>query len=96
MSAQQTLIPVVVEQQQFDLIRVEKSLQGVGFFASTTNAKETSRVIAQVIRRADGQKVQAKAVIEGIPSLGLPTTADRDKYMAFMKIALDQRMVKEF
>jgi hypothetical protein len=24
---------------------------------------------------------------EGIPSLGLPTTADRDKYMAFMKIA---------
>jgi hypothetical protein len=30
-------------------------------------------------------------VIEGIPSLGLPTTADRDKYMAFMKIALDQR-----
>ena len=33
----------------------------------------------------------AKAVIEGIPSLGLPTTADRDKYMAFMKIALDQR-----
>jgi hypothetical protein len=44
-----------------------------------------------VIRRPDGQRIQAKAVIEGIPSLGLPTTADRDKYMAFMKFALDQR-----
>lgn len=91
MSTQSSLVPVVVEQQQLDLIRVEKSLQAVGFFASTCNAREVSRVIAQVIRRADGQRVQAKAVIEGIPSLGLPTTADRDKYMAFMKIALDQR-----
>ncbi|MEP7351650.1 MAG: replication initiator protein A [Acidobacteriota bacterium] len=45
----------------------------------------------QNIRRPDGQKIQAKAVIEGIKSLGLPTTADRDKYMAFMKFALDQR-----
>ena len=35
--------------------------------------------------------MQAKAIIEGVASLGLPTTSDRDKYMAFMKIALDQR-----
>jgi hypothetical protein len=41
----------------------------------------------QVFRRPDGQRIHAKAVIEGIPSLGLPTTADRDKYMAFMKIS---------
>ena len=81
-------LPVVVE--EVDLVRVEKSLHSLGFFASTAN-REISRTIVQVIRRADGQKIHAKAVIEGIPSLGLPTTADRDKYMAFMKIALDQR-----
>src|SRR5262249_15765152 len=53
-----------------------------------------SRTVVQVFRRPDGQRIQAKAVIEAIPSLGLPTTADRDKYMAFMKIALDQREVQ--
>jgi hypothetical protein len=87
----QSLLPVVVEEHTVDLVRVEKSLQSLGFFASTASTKEISRTIVQVIRRPDGQRIQAKAVIEGIPSLGLPTTADRDKYMAFMKIALDQR-----
>ena len=84
----QTTLPVVVE--DVDLVRVEKSLHSLGFFASTTG-KAISRTILQVFRRPDGQRIHAKAVIEGIPSLGLPTTADRDKYMAFMKIALDQR-----
>jgi hypothetical protein len=89
-AVQPPLMPVVVEEQQIDLVRVEKNLHALGFFAPTAN-REVSRTIVQVIRRPDGQRVQAKAVIEGIPSLGLPTTADRDKYMAFMKIALDQR-----
>jgi hypothetical protein len=84
----QATLPVVVE--EVDLVRVEKSLHSLGFFASTAN-REISRTILQVFRRPDGQRIHAKAVIEGIPSLGLPTTADRDKYMAFMKIALDQR-----
>ena len=82
------LVPVVVEQQPVDMVRVEKSLHSLGFFASTAS-KEISRTVIQVIRRPDGQRIQAKAVIEGIPSLGLPTTADRDKYMAdeeFVKI----------
>jgi Replication initiator protein A len=87
-NAIQATLPVVVE--QVDLVRVEKSLHSLGFFASAAN-REISRTIVQIFRRPDGQKIQAKAVIEGIPSLGLPTTADRDKYMAFMKIALDQR-----
>lgn len=82
------LLSVVVE--AVDLVRVEKSLHSLGFFASTAS-RSMSRTVVQIFRRSDGQKVQAKAVIEGIPSLGLPTTADRDKYMAFMKIALDQR-----
>src|SRR5258708_31526099 len=82
------LLPVVVE--QVDFVRVEKSLHSLGFFASTAK-REISRTVVQIFRRPDGQRIQAKAVIEGIPSLGLPTTADRDKYMAFMKIALDQR-----
>jgi len=84
----QALLPVVVE--EVDLVRVEKSLHSLGFFASTAN-REISRTIVQVLRRPDGQRIHAKAVIEGIPSLGLPTTADRDKYMAFMKFAQDQR-----
>src|SRR5882757_846145 len=84
----QTTLPVVVE--EVDLVRVEKSLHSLGFFASTAN-REISRTIVQILRRPDGQRIQAKAVIEGIPSLGLPTTADRDKYMALMKFALDQR-----
>jgi len=84
----QALMPVVVE--EVDLVRVEKSLHSLGFFASTAN-REVSRTVVQIFRRPDGQRIQAKAVIEGIPSLGLPTTADRDKYMAFMKFALDQR-----
>lgn len=85
----QALLPVVVE--EVDLVRVEKSLHSLGFFASTTGREIMSRTTVQVFRRPDGRRIQAKAVIEGIPSLGLPTTADRDKYMAFMKIALDQR-----
>lgn len=84
----QTFLPVVVE--DVDLVRVEKSLHSLGFFASTAN-RGISRTVVQIFRRPDGQRIHAKAVIEGIPSLGLPTTADRDKYMAFMKIALDQR-----
>ncbi len=76
-----------------DLVRVEKSLHSLGFFASTAN-REISRTITQIFRRPDGQRIQAKAVIEGIPSLGLPTTADRDKYMALMKLALDQREIQ--
>jgi hypothetical protein len=87
-SESQTLLPVVVE--DVDLVRVEKSLHSLGFFASGAN-REISRTVVQIFRRPDGQRIHAKAVIEGIPSLGLPTTADRDKYMAFMKIALDQR-----
>src|SRR5690242_4382678 len=84
----QSILPLVVE--DIDVVRVEKSLHSLGFFASTAH-REISRTILQVFRRPDGQRIHAKAVIEGIPSLGLPTTADRDKYMAFMKIALDQR-----
>jgi hypothetical protein len=84
----QTLLPLVVE--ELDFVRIEKSLHSLGFFGSATN-REGSRTVVQVFRRPDGHRVQAKAVIEGIPSLGLPSTADRDKYMAFMKIAMDQR-----
>lgn len=87
-------LPLVVEHlspaDAPDFVRVEKSLHSIGYFASATKRPETSRTVIQIFRRPDGQKIHAKAVIEGVPSLGLPTTGDRDKYMAFMKIALDQ------
>jgi|SRR5215472_6305300 len=76
-----------------DLIRVEKNLNSIGFFASGAS-KKISRTVIQILRHPAGQRILAKAVIEGIPSLGLPTTADRDKYMAFMKLAMNQKDVQ--
>src|SRR3954452_5437476 len=76
-----------------DLVRIEKSLQSLGVFASAAS-RDLSRTIVQVLRRPDGNRIQAKAIIEGIPSSGLHTTADRDNLMAFINIALDQRDFK--
>lgn len=76
-----------------DLVRIEKSLQSIGFFSSTAKRQQESaqRMVTQVVKHADGRRIQAKAVISAPQDLGLPTTADRDKYMALMKIIMDRR-----
>jgi hypothetical protein len=42
--------------------------------------------VALQVRTDDGQRVQAKATIYPAAELGLPTTADQDKYFALQKI----------
>lgn len=81
-----------------ELVRVEKSLQSIGFFAASSKnapgvAKTPStRIVSQMVKHPDGRRIQARAVITAPHELGLPTTADRDKYMALMKLVLDRRV----
>jgi hypothetical protein len=74
-----------------DLIRFEKNLLQIGFFAAQEERKGPPpfiRRIENTVNR-DGQRISV--VIEFRASIGLPSTADRDKFMAFLKIAAEQR-----
>lgn len=84
-----TLIPLPVA---VDLIRFEKNLLQIGFFGAhdTRHRNESTRRIEQWVTR-EGQKTRVSAEFRGSGALGLPSTSDRDKYIAFMKIAMDQR-----
>ena len=57
---------VVIEETREDIVRVEKSLHSVGFFASTAN-KEISRSVVQVIRRPDGSESMPKRSSKASP-----------------------------
>ena len=80
-------LPVAV-----DLIRFEKNLLQIGFFGAhdTRHNNQSTRRIEQWVNR-DGQKIKVAAEFRGSAALGLPSTSDRDKYIAFMKIAMDRR-----
>ena len=74
-----------------DLIRFEKNLLQIGFFSAhdrRADSPDLSRRIEQWVNR-DGKKIRASAEFRS--TLGLPSTADRDKYMAFMKIAMERK-----
>ncbi len=75
-----------------DLIRFEKNLLQIGFFGAhdTRHNNQSTRRIEQWVNR-DGQKIKVAAEFRGSAALGLPSTSDRDKYIAFMKIAMDRR-----
>ena len=77
--------------ESIDLIRFEKNLLQIGFFSAhdkRSSAPDLSRRIEQVVNR-DGKKIKVSAEFRS--TLGLPSTADRDKYMAFMKIAMERK-----
>jgi len=80
-------LPVAV-----DLIRFEKNLLQIGFFGAhdTRHNNTSTRRIEQWVNRG-GQKIKVAAEFRGSAALGLPSTSDRDKYIAFMKIAMDLR-----
>lgn len=80
-------LPVTV-----DLIRFEKNLLQIGFFGAhdTRHNNTSTRRIEQWVNR-NGQKIKVAAEFRGSAALGLPSTSDRDKYIAFMKIAMDLR-----
>jgi hypothetical protein len=87
-----TLMPIDVD---VDLIRFERNLLNVGFFAATDprNELQTIRTFEKEITR-DGHKVRVSAEFRGSPKYGLPTTADRDKFIAFLKILNEDKATR--
>jgi hypothetical protein len=66
---------------------VEKNLNTFGYFTpSSKRLRVTSKTVSLQVRTDDGRRVEAKATIFPAAELGLPTTADQDKYFAFQKI----------
>ncbi len=88
-SGASALVPLPVA---VDLIRFEKNLLQIGFFGAhdTRHNNTSTRRIEQWVNR-NGQKIKVAAEFRGSAALGLPSTSDRDKYIAFMKIAMDLR-----
>ena len=76
-----------------ELIRFEKNLLQIGFFGSHENRDKNaplSRRFEQWVNR-DGKKVKVTAEFRS-NELGLPSSADRDKFMAFSKLAMEQKI----
>ncbi len=76
-----------------DLIRFEKNLLQIGFFGAHERRGQatSSRRIEQWVNR-EGKKIKVSAEFRSSEALGLPSTSDRDKYMAFMKLAMETRL----
>ena len=85
-SRQQSFLPVPPLAAR-TIVRVEKNVNTFGFFTpSSKRMRTSSKTVVLQVRTDDGQRVQAKATIYPAAELGLPTTADQDKYFAFQKI----------
>lgn len=84
------LLPVAVDP---DLVRFEKNLLQIGFFGAndSRDKNRTSRRIEQVVYR-NGHKVKVAAEFRGSEQLGLPSTTDRDKFIALLKILSEERV----
>ncbi len=86
--------PVLAMPDAVDLIRFEKNLLQIGFFGAHEKRGRSStstRRIEQWVNR-EGKKIRVSAEFRSSDTLGLPSTSDRDKYMAFMKLATEQRL----
>ena len=91
---QPTVQTAIALPEAIDLIRFEKNLLQIGFFSAhdrRSAVSDLSRRIEQWVNR-DGKKIRVSAEFRS--TLGLPSTADRDKYMAFMKIAMERKMLE--
>ena len=84
------LLPVAVDP---DLVRFEKNLLQIGFFGAndSRDKNRTSRRIEQIVFR-NGHKVKVAAEFRGSEQLGLPSTTDRDKFIALLKIVSEERV----
>lgn len=84
-----TLMPVAVD---VDLVRFEKNLLQIGFFGANDarDKNRTSRRIEQIVVR-NGNKIKVAAEFRGSEALGLPSTTDRDKFIALLKIISEER-----
>ena len=94
-----TLLKAISDQAQpADIIKLEKNLNYISFFSPSKSRRTRDvsptalvRTITYPPREIEGKTVYPKTTIKPDPQLGLPTTADRDKYMAFMKIVTDRK-----
>jgi hypothetical protein len=88
----QPLNPALIPLPVVDFIRFEKNLLQMGFFGAhdTRYESKATRRIEQLVNR-NGQKIKVSAEFRASQELGLPSTSDRDKYIAFMRIAMDKK-----
>jgi hypothetical protein len=83
---QPSLLPAELSGKR-EIVRVEKNLNTFGYFTpSSKRLRAPSKSVSLQVRTDDGRRVEAKATIFPAAELGLPTTADQDKYFAFQKI----------
>ena len=87
-SSEPTLMPISVD---VDMVRFEKNLLSIGFFGAhdTRQPTKSTRRIEQMVIR-DGQRIKVAAEFRGSELLGLPSTVDRDKFLAFLKIVSEE------
>lgn len=88
-STSTTLMPMSVD---VDIVRFEKNLLQIGFFGANDarDKNRTSRRVEQLVSR-NGHKVKVAAEFRGSDQLGLPSTTDRDKFIALLKIVSEDR-----
>jgi hypothetical protein len=86
--AQRSLLPLdSPPPARREIVRVEKNLNTFGYFTpSSKRLRVPSKSVTLQVRTDDGRRIEAKATIFPAAELGLPTTADQDKYFAFQKI----------
>ncbi len=80
--------------QPAEFVKIEKSLNSLGFFTPARRKGRRSREVRTITyptREVNGTRLTQKATIVPSREHGQPTTADRDKYMAFMKIVTERR-----
>ena len=77
--------------------RFEKNLLQIGFFGANDarDKNRTSRRIEQIVVR-NGNKIKVAAEFRGSEALGLPSTTDRDKFIALLKIVSEERIKTGF
>ncbi|HZS04002.1 MAG TPA: replication initiator protein A [Blastocatellia bacterium] len=74
-----------------DFVKVEKNLASLGFFTPPKREIKKSRSKTIRFSRMIGDsRVEAEVKISADEELGLPTTADQDKFLAFQKMVNDQ------
>lgn len=92
--AKQSEIPLtLLGPDSIDLARHETNLLIIGFFGAHDNRHGDPVTRREIVLEVpgDGRRVSRTVVLEVNSRLGLPSTADRDKFLAFTKIAMEIR-----
>jgi len=86
------LIPLPFVQNDVEPVRFERNILQIGFFGAqdVRRGKKSKRRFEQTVTK-NGQRVQGAVEFRSSEDLGLPTIPDQDKFLAFMRIAGEQR-----